>query len=113
MSTNIITGIFIEFILSFLLMFVIISVATDSRAQGEMAGLAIGITVCLCALVGGPLTGASMNPARSLGPGLIAKNFISLWPYLTVPFLGTTAGALTYQFIKCEIPGQNNGQGCC
>ena len=66
----------VEFILSFALMFVIISVATDSRAVGELAGIAIGTTVMICAAVGGPLTGASMNPARSISPALCCKRMV-------------------------------------
>jgi aquaporin NIP len=103
----------IEFILSFLLMFVIIAVATDSRAIGEMAGLAIGGTVALCALIGGPLTGASMNPARSIGPAIAAGNYEHLWLYILIPFVGAICGALVYESIRCFKDGEDDSHGCC
>ena len=116
-SGEIMPAVVMEFILSFALMFVIMSVATDSRAVGELAGIAIGTTVTICAFTGGPLTGASMNPARSLGPALFAGNFDTLWLYLTVPLAGTCAGALVYNWIRCyrsTQPGsQDDGMGCC
>ncbi len=74
-----------ELVLSFFLMFVIMAVATDTRAGGEAAALAIGGTIALDALVGGPISGASMNSARSLGPALVAGDLSSLWLYLTAP----------------------------
>ena len=61
-----------EVVLTFFLMFVIMSVATDTRAVGEAAAIAIGGTIGLDAMVGGPISGASMNPARSLGPAIAA-----------------------------------------
>lgn len=89
-----------EAIFTFLLMFVIISVATDSRAKGEMAGLAIGTAVAICALVGDPITGASMNPARSLGPALISGQLDQLWLYILAPLVGAILGALLYERIR-------------
>src|SRR5207342_3349829 len=61
-----------ELVMTFFLMFVIMAVATDTRAIGEAAAIAIGATVGLDAMFGGPISGASMNPARSLGPGIVA-----------------------------------------
>ena len=77
-----------EVILTFFLMFVIMAVATDTRAVGEAAAIAIGATVGLDAMFGGPISGASMNPARSLGPALVSGDLHALWIYLTAPFLG-------------------------
>jgi MIP family channel proteins len=94
----------LEAVMSALLMLVIIAVATDTRAVGAPAGIAIGATVALDAIFGGPLTGASMNPARSFGPALVAGEFQDGWIYLAGPLLGATAGALTYQFIRGEHP---------
>jgi aquaporin NIP len=68
-----------EAVLSFLLMFVIMAVATDTRAVGEAAAIAIGATVGLDAMFGGPITGASMNPARSLGPAVAVGDLGSIW----------------------------------
>jgi MIP family channel proteins len=95
-------GFIAEFILSFLLMFIITAVATDSRAVGELAGIAIGTTVMLCALVGGGLSGASMNPARSFGPAIVNGDFDQIILYLTVPIIGAVSGAFTYSYMKCE-----------
>jgi MIP family channel proteins len=89
-----------EFILTFFLMFVIISVATDTCAVGELAGIAIGGTVMFEAMFAGPICGASMNPARSLGPALVSGNWHNYVAYLVGPVLGAIAGALVYQFIR-------------
>lgn len=113
-SADLLQGSVAEFFLSFLLMFVITSVATDSRAVGELAGLAIGVTVGICALVGGPICGASMNPARSLGPALISGDLINIWMYLSVPVLGMMAGVWVYNLIRCEACSiEDDSHGCC
>jgi aquaporin NIP len=91
-----------EGILTFFLMFVIMSVATDTRAVGEAAAIAIGGTVGLDALFGGPITGASMNPARSLGPAVVSGDLHALWLYLLAPLAGATVGGIAYQFIRGE-----------
>jgi len=93
-----------EAVLTFFLMFVITAVATDVRAIGEAAALAIGGTVALDALVGGPITGASMNPARSLGPALVSGKLDSIWIYVAAPLLGATLGALAYGAVRGERP---------
>jgi aquaporin NIP len=94
-----------EALLTFTLMLVITSVATDARAAGEAAALAIGGTVALDALVGGPVTGASMNPARSLGPALVAGDLTSIWVYLAGPVLGAVAASLVYMWLRGEQQG--------
>jgi MIP family channel proteins len=90
----------IEILLSFFLMIVIMAMATDTRAVGPAAALAIGGTIMLEALFAGPLSGASMNPARSLGPALITGIWTAQWLYLFGPFLGTIAGALVYRYLR-------------
>lgn len=102
----------IEILLSFFLMFVVIAVATDTRAEGTMAGVAIGGVVAVCAYVGGPLTGASMNPARSLGPAFFENAFGSLWIYFVGPAIGMALAAVTYEWIRCH-PDKNDAKGCC
>ena len=89
-----------EVVLTFFLMFVIMAVATDTRAVGEAAAIAVGGTVGLDALFGGPISGASMNPARSLGPALVSGDLRALWLYLVAPPLGAALGALAYGFIR-------------
>jgi aquaporin NIP len=92
-----------EAVLTFFLMFVIMAVATDTRAVGEAAAIAIGGTVGLDAMFGGPITGASMNPARSLGPGIVAGDLTSIWVYLTAPLLGAAVAGLIYQFLRADV----------
>ena len=89
-----------EAVLTFFLMFVIMAVATDARAVGEAAAIAIGGTVGLDAMFGGPITGASMNPARSLGPAIAAGDFTSIWVYLAAPIAGAAAAAIAYQVVS-------------
>ncbi len=89
-----------ELVMTALLMFVIMAVATDTRAVGASAAIAIGGTIGLAALFGGPITGASMNPARSLGPALVAGEWHAFWVYVAGPILGATLGALAYQLVR-------------
>ncbi|HEY5941558.1 MAG TPA: aquaporin [Solirubrobacterales bacterium] len=93
-----------ELILTAFLMFVIMAVATDTRAVGAAAAIAIGGTVGFDALFGGPVTGASMNPARSLGPALVSGELQHLWIYLLAPPLGAALGALAYQLVRGGEP---------
>ena len=93
-----------ELVLSFFLMFVIMAVATDTRAVGEAAAIAIGGTIGLDAMFGGPISGASMNPMRSLGPALVSGDLHALWLYILAPIAGTSLGALAYQFVRSEHP---------
>jgi MIP family channel proteins len=94
----------LEILLTAVLMFVIISVATDTKAVGETAALAIGFTVALDALWGGPISGASMNPARSLGPALVAGIWTNQWVYLLAPVIGASLGAFAYQLVREPTP---------
>jgi aquaporin NIP len=89
-----------EALLTAFLMFVIMAVATDTRAVGAAAAIAIGGTIGLDALFGGPVTGASMNPARSLGPSLAAWEWRDFWIYLAGPILGAALGAIAYQGVR-------------
>ncbi len=91
-----------ELVLTFFLMFVIMAVATDTRAVGEAAAIAIGGTVGLDAMFGGPISGASMNPMRSAGPALVSGDLHALWLYIVAPIAGASLGALVYQFIRGE-----------
>jgi aquaporin NIP len=84
------------------LMFVILAVATDTRAVGEAAAIAIGGTVGLDAMFGGPVSGAAMNPARSIGPAFVSGNLHALWIYILAPLLGASLGGLAYQFVRGE-----------
>ncbi len=94
------SGLAYELLLSAFLMFVIMAVATDTRAVGAAAAIAIGGTIGLDALVGGPVTGASMNPARSLAPALAAWEWRDLWIYLVGPIAGAAIGGFAYQLVR-------------
>ena len=95
---------FWELVLTFFLMFVIMAVATDTRAVGEAAAIAVGGTVGLDAMFGGPISGASMNPARSTGPALVSGDLHALWLYIVAPICGATLAALAYQFLRGGQP---------
>jgi aquaporin NIP len=93
-----------EAVLSAFLMFVIMAVATDTRAVGAAAAIAIGGTIGLDALFGGPVTGASMNPARSFGPALVAGEWKDFWVYVVGPIGGAALGAIAYQLVRAPQP---------
>ena len=100
----------VEAFLTFFLMLVIIAVATDRRVAGAVPGLAIGLTVVFDVLIGGPITGGSMNPARSLGPALFAgRAALSVyWIYVVGPALGAVVAARVYEAIR---GGEGHAQG--
>jgi MIP family channel proteins len=104
----------LELILTLMLMFVILSVSTGSKEKGLLAGVAIGSVVALEALFAGPVCGASMNPARSLGPAVVSMNFGHLWIYLLAPVLGALVGVGSCRCIQepgcCHVPLKN---GAC
>jgi aquaporin NIP len=81
-------------------MFVITAVATDTRAVGAAAAIAIGGTVALDSLFGGGVTGASMNPARSFGPALFANQWTDFWIYIVGPLIGAVVGAFAYMRVR-------------
>ncbi|MGZ6268423.1 MAG: aquaporin [Candidatus Limnocylindrales bacterium] len=91
-----------EVVLTFFLVFVITAVATDARAVRQASGVAIGGAIVLDALVGGPISGASMNPARSFGPALVANDFNGLWIYLIAPVVGGAIAAVAYAFLRSD-----------
>jgi MIP family channel proteins len=99
------TALVYEAVLTAFLMFVIVAVATDTRAVGAAAAIAIGGTVGLDALFGGPVTGASMNPARSFGPALASGEWTDFWLYVVGPIAGAAIGAVAYQLVREESPG--------
>ncbi|XP_010677474.2 probable aquaporin NIP5-1 [Beta vulgaris subsp. vulgaris] len=92
----------LEIVATFFLMFVITAVATDTRAVGELAGIAIGTTILLDILLIGPSTGGSMNPARTLGPALAAGRYHGIWIYMLAPPIGAILGAGIYSVLKLK-----------
>jgi aquaporin Z len=95
----------LELILTLILMFVVLSVSTGSKEKGVLAGVAVGSVIALEALFAGPISGASMNPARSLAPALVSLRLENLWIYLTAPVLGACLGVLTCRCVQ--------DSGCC
>jgi MIP family channel proteins len=95
----------LEMILTAILMFVILSVSTGAKERGITAGIAIGSVIGLEALFAGPICGASMNPARSMAPALIAQNFEHLWIYIVAPILGAFLAVIGCRCVREE--------GCC
>ncbi len=94
-----------EFILTFVLMLVIYGSAVHGKAVKSFAGLAIGLTVGLEAMFAGPICGASMNPARSIGPAIVSGNLEHLWLYIVATIFGATlAGVVFVKYIKCDTP---------
>jgi len=93
------------------LMFVVMAVATDTRAIGAAAAIAVGGTVALDALFGGGVTGASMNPARSFGPALVAAEWTDFWIYVLAPVTGAIAGAGLYTLVRGDERRQSRVTG--
>jgi MIP family channel proteins len=90
------TAMWMEVVLTFFLVFVIFGVAVDKRGPNVNAGLMIGLTVALDILVGGPYTGASMNPARTFGPALVTSTWTAHWVYWVGPILGGALAGIVY-----------------
>jgi len=95
----------LEAMLTCLLIFVILSVSTGAKEKGITAGIAVGSVIGLEALFAGPVSGASMNPARSFAPALVSLRFEYVWPYLVAPVIGAL---LAVPICRCVQP-----QGCC
>ena len=93
-----------EILVTAILMFVIVAVATDKRATALPAGLAIGGAVALNVLWAGPISGASMNPARSFGPVLVSGVWTAHWIYWVGPIIGAALGAFAYEFVRHSKP---------
>ena len=90
----------LEFLLTYFLMLVIITVSTGSKEIGVVAGMAIGSVVLLEAMFAGPITNASMNPARSIAPALMSGNLEHLWMYITAPILGAIFAVITGGYLR-------------
>ncbi|MDH5178705.1 MAG: MIP family channel protein [Gammaproteobacteria bacterium] len=97
---TLVQSLLMEIILSFMLMLTIINVATGAKEKGIMAGVAIGGVVALCALFGGPVSGASMNPARSIGPALVSGQLTALWIYIIGPVIGMGLAILCCRCVR-------------
>ena len=99
-----VSAFWLELLLSFFLMLVILHISTGSKEIGPVAGVTVGSVILLEAMFAGPLTNASMNPVRSLGPALIGNHWEPMWLYLTAPFSGM---ALAVIIFKMFLPSQS------
>lgn len=90
----------LEIILSAILMFVILNVSQGSKEKGITAGIVVGSVIALEALFAGPICGASMNPARSLGPAIVSGHLEHLWIYLAAPVLGMLVAIPLYRVVR-------------
>jgi aquaporin Z len=95
----------LEAILTAILMFVILSVSTGSAEKGITAGIAVGAVIALEAMFAGPISGASMNPVRSLAPAVVSQHLSGLWIYLLAPVIGGLLGVIGCRCVREE--------GCC
>nr|GMD91265.1 nodulin-26-like [Ipomoea batatas] len=89
-----------EFLMTFILMFVICGAASDDRANKELGGVAIGVTLLFEVLLAGPITGASMNPARSIGPAVVSGVYKNQWVFVVAPIVGAMAATLVYALLR-------------
>jgi aquaporin NIP len=92
-----------EFLLSLLLMLVILSFLKTSESTKSIAGVVIGLVILLEALFAGPVCGASMNPVRSLAPGIVSGNLNAIWIYLTAPFAGTLIAVVLNRYLSSDV----------
>ena len=99
-NINLFEAFFVEIVISFALMSVVLNVGGDQQEKKIMAGAVVGGVVTLAALVAGPVTGASMNPARSLGPAIAALNFESIWLYVVAPVIGMLLACPVFSWIQ-------------
>jgi len=99
-------GLVIELVLTFFLVWVVFATAADPGGTFKsIAGLAIGLTITMDVLVGGPMTGAAMNPARAFGPELLSRHWADAWVWYAGPFLGGVLAALAYEYLYLRSPG--------
>jgi aquaporin Z len=108
-ATGIVPSLVLEALMTMLLMLVILGSAVDGRAIRGFAGLAIGGTIGLDALFGGPISGASMNPARSFGPALVAGVWRDQWVYWAAPVAGALLAVAAFRLLRPEVPAHNRG----
>ena len=95
----------VEILITFILVFVVMAVATDDRAPAAIAPIAVGFALAVGVFIAGPVTGGSVNPARSLGPMIVAGDLTSVWLYLLGPIIGGVLGALLYDRTMAQTQG--------
>lgn len=108
---SVLNGLVLEIILAAILVFVVHAALTDERFPRAAGGLAVGGALLVIQVVAGPVTGGSVNPARSLAPALLSNTYNDLWIYLIAPFIGAVIGALAYQYIRPADADEVYGSG--
>ncbi|XP_027150092.1 nodulin-26-like [Coffea eugenioides] len=103
-STSDLESIAWEFIITFILMFIICGAATDDRSNKALSGVATGVTMLFNVIIAGPITGASMNPGRSIGPAIASGVNKKLWVFIVAPILGALAAMLAYSLLRMPEP---------
>ncbi|KHN11607.1 Aquaporin NIP2-1 [Glycine soja] len=101
-----IQALIMEMVTTYTMVFISMAVATDSNATGQLSGVAVGSSVCIASIVAGPISGGSMNPARTLGPAIATSYYKGLWVYFVGPITGAVLAAWSYNVIRdTEHPG--------
>jgi MIP family channel proteins len=95
----------VEILITFILVFVVMAVATDQRAPAAIAPIAVGFALAVGVFIAGPVTGGAVNPARALGPMVVAGDFTSVWLYILGPIIGGVLGALLYDRFMAQTEG--------
>ncbi|THG23861.1 hypothetical protein TEA_000878 [Camellia sinensis var. sinensis] len=95
-----IQALIMELVVTFSMMFIASAVATDTKAIGELAGIAVGSAVCITSILAGPVSGGSMNLARTIGPAIASGYYKGVWVYVLGPVCGTLQGAWSYNLIR-------------
>ncbi|KAJ1417523.1 Major intrinsic protein [Sesbania bispinosa] len=98
----------VEFIATFIIMFLIAALTSEPQSVGHLSGFVAGIAIGLAVLITGPVSGGSMNPARSLGPAILSLKFKDMWIYILAPSAGAVAGALMFRFLRLRDQHCNN-----
>ncbi|KAK9933435.1 hypothetical protein M0R45_020633 [Rubus argutus] len=95
-----VSAFWVEFIATFIVMFLAASLTHHAQVVGPLSGFVVGIAIGLAVLITGPVSGGSLNPARSLGPAIVSWNFKDIWIYICAPTVGAVAGAILFQFLR-------------
>ncbi|KAL6191123.1 hypothetical protein ACLB2K_037515 [Fragaria x ananassa] len=102
-----VSAFWVEVIATFIVFFLAASMIHHAQAVGPLSGFVLGIAIGLAVLITGPVSGGSLNPARSLGPAIVSWNFKDIWIYVCAPTIGAVSGALLFQVLKLRVPPSN------
>ncbi|KAH7573722.1 hypothetical protein ACOSP7_007560 [Xanthoceras sorbifolium] len=97
-----VSAFWVEFISTFIIVFLAAALTSEAQFVGNLSGFVVGVAIGLAVLITGPISGGSMNPARSLGPAIVSWNFKDIWIYVTAPVIGAAAGAFLHHFLRLQ-----------